>query len=81
MTDTTQTRRQRTIMKTLAIIGLLGILIAAGWAAVQVVNYGPQGFEQLASLASRVQPSTKPVLFSVIGEPRTIESGQTSTLT
>ncbi len=73
-------KRQHAILKLLAVAGLLGMLFLAGYAAIQAVRYAPTGFSTLANLASRLQPQSGPTLFSVLSEPRTIQTGETTTL-
>lgn len=53
MTNVIAERKER-ILKTLALFGLLGILLLIAWLSVQIVNVFPKAITSLASLADSV---------------------------
>ena len=48
--------KKQSVLKTLAIIGFIGIIIFIAWASVQLVNVLPSAFSSLASLAEGGKP-------------------------
>lgn len=56
MDDNTE-QKKTLIMKSLAVFGFIGILIAIAWLSVQFVQFIPSAFSSLASLAGSLQES------------------------
>jgi hypothetical protein len=53
MNTDTQSQKER-VIKSLAILGLLGLIIIIAWGSVQAVKYFPTAVQSLASLADSV---------------------------
>jgi hypothetical protein len=67
--------------KVFTAVVLLLVLAAVAWLAMTVVQYAPTAFSSLASLADRMQGNAQVMQFVVTSDTKTIDSGETTTLT
>lgn len=79
--------KKESILKTLAIVGFIGIIILISWLSVQLVHVMPSAFSSLASLAEGLdQQSIKnaddnePASFTVTSEATLVNNGESMKL-
>ncbi len=85
MTNTSSSQKQKSLLRILAIAGLVGVIILIAWLSVQIVRVAPAAFSSLASLAEGInqyeesaEDAAEPL--SVAANNTTIGSGETSVI-
>lgn len=83
MTNTSSTKKE-SLLRTLAVAGLVAIIILIAWLSVQIVRVAPSAFSSLASLAEglvRYEKTESPApTLTVTGPTGTLVAGETATL-
>lgn len=75
--------RKQTLLKSLAVAGVIGSIVFLAWLSIQLISYAPSAFSSLASLAENVY-STSPTTtetFTVTTNKSVVTSGEPITLT
>jgi hypothetical protein len=62
MNDVSQHQKKESVLKSLAIIGFIGIIILIAWLSIRFVNVIPGAFSSLASLAESVNEKKQTVM-------------------
>lgn len=78
------TQKKERVLKTLAIIGFIGLLLAIAWLSVRLVTLAPSAISSLASLADSVYnfdpESTKPVDLIVVANKTIVNNDEPVTI-
>jgi hypothetical protein len=86
MTNTSSEHKKQSLLRTLAVLGLVAIIFLIAWLSVQIIQVAPSAFSSLASMAEGISNYEEAVEeeiveFAVIGPDETIIAGDTTILT
>lgn len=73
--------KKDSIMKTLAVVGFVGVIILGVWLAVQVVQLIPGAFSSLASLADSLYNNQTETTFTVVNSENILNNNEAFTVT
>ncbi len=80
MQNSTEQQKKDSVLKSLAIVGFVGLIIVISWLGIQLVQVLPNAFSSLASLADSVY-NYEEVSLTVVSNKSVVGTGETFTLT
>jgi len=80
MNTTPEQQKKDSVLKTLATLGLIGLIIIIAWLGIKLVSVLPNAFSSLASLSETVY-NYKPLEIAVTSNKDVVNSGDALTLT